>query len=593
MEQPSITNDRTQELKNEMLFTLSNRDSGTLAIVVTGSEKQTRDLQGFLKEHLTEYQFYDLDLTPHSYTSLDKALSDLLPTAIKNAAPAEWVINITGLENNIYRNKDGRIEYSALLPQLNFEREQLFKQPQILVLWMSKSFYIELRKKAPDLMHWLSNRFVFDDDSSSLDIVEETNNKGEIKERGRIVKRTHRIKELEASWEKLCLDHEDKERLIRDKINILILLGKEYREAFDFSNSEVVLKKALALSEKVQSKEVGMVYFELGSTYIKFYKLNDALLYYKKSLSFDENAQNNYFLGVNYHQIGIVYSEQREWTKALYYYTKSIEWNEKNGNDFALGNNYHQIGWVYAEQRKYQQALDSYKKAIELQLHSKNYFDLGSTFHQIGMVYDGQQQWQKALDSYQNAIESKMKTGNKFELGGTYHNIGVVYHKQQNWHEALFAYEKAIDWYKETGNEFEIGSSFYQMGMVNEDEQNFEQALDNYRKAFEWFKKTENEFRLGSVYHQIGIVYQKHQNWQEALNNYLKAIEWKIKTENLFELGRTYHQIGKVYEEQNKLYDAKKYFVLAKENIEKFDNINLDIANDSIERIEQKINPQS
>ena len=629
-EQITIAAENEQQLKNEMLFTLSQRVSGTLTTIVTGNEKQQKELQSFLKEHLKEYQFYNLDLTPHSYTSLHKALTELLPAHIQKAGPAEWLINITGLENNVYKSENGKIEFSSLLPQLNFERELLFNQPHILALWISKSFDNELRKKAPDLMHWLSKRFVFAGENMSLAMAEEVLDKGLVNQQGRIPKRTERIIELEAAWERLCMDDADKERLIKDKINILILLGKEYREAFDFIESVDALKKALSLSEKIELKNSGEIAYNLGKTYLQFNKFNEALLYFQQSLKLEQERRYENSFGAIYHVIGMVYEEQRKWPEALDNYQKAIDWYTKTGNEFTLGSTYHHIGRVHEKQRKWPEALDNYKKAIDWNTKTGNEFELGGTYHQIGMVHEEQWKWHEALDNYQKAIDWKTKTENEFALGGTYHQIGMVYEEQRKWPEALDNYKKAIDWNTKTGNEFGLGNTYHNKGMVYEKQRKWPEALDNYQKAIDWDTitgnefglggtylqlgrvyeeqrkwpealdnyqkaidlntKTENEFELGVTYHQIGSFYAGQSKWIEALENYQKAIDWDIKTGNEFELGGTYHLIGRVYEEQGEFEKAKEFYLLAKANQEKFDLPYFETINESIKRIDQKIN---
>jgi len=391
MDEQLITKEeQEQQLKNELLFTLSERDTGTVALIVTSNEKQRHRLQFFLKEHLQEYQFYNLDLTPYSYTSLSKALDELLPPYIKNATATEWVINITGLENALYKSEDGKLEYTALVSQLNFERELLFKQQQILILWTNKSFYSELKKKAPDLMHWLSKRFVFDEDNLSPEVAEAAYQKGKLQNKGKTRERTQRISELEATWEKLCLDHNNKERLLKDKINILLLLGKEYREAFDFAGSEEALKKALGISERIQHKQRDEIAFQLGNTYYSFNKLDLALLYYQQSLLTFINEQNERYLGNLYHNIGAVYANQGKWQDAIANFQKAIEYKMKTGDEFELGITYHEIGRVYENQGKWQEALSNYQQAIDWYKKTGNDFHFCSTYHQIGKVYEEQ-----------------------------------------------------------------------------------------------------------------------------------------------------------------------------------------------------------
>lgn len=150
-----------KQIRNEMLFTLSERDKGTLAIVVTSSEWKRNELYHFLKSHLKEYTFFDLDLAGYSYTSLYKGMQELLPDNLLHSEPVQYLVSITNLENSFYQA--GSEGISSLVEQLNFERELIFNQPYIVLLWVSEGFDRELQKKAPDLMQWMSKRFVIED----------------------------------------------------------------------------------------------------------------------------------------------------------------------------------------------------------------------------------------------------------------------------------------------------------------------------------------------------------------------------------------------------------------------------------------------
>jgi len=117
-------------------------------------------------------------------------------------------------------------------------------------------------------------------------------------------------------------------------------------------------------------------------------------------------------------------------------------------------------------------------------------------------------------------------------------------------------------------------------------------ALENYQQAIDWKTKTGNEFALGSTYHQIGMVYQEQRQWSLALENYQQAIDWNTKTGNEFELGGTYHQIGSVYEEQGELETALQWYEEAVLNMSDFISPNLPIADESLDRVREKLRQQ-
>ena len=484
-DQADQINDRERQLRNEMLFTLSERDKGTLAIAVTSNEKKRKELHFFLKDHLKEYTFIDLDLSAHTYTSLYHALQELLPKTVLQSEPVQYLVSVTGLESSLYKTEDGRIEFSELVAQLNFEREPIFNQPYIILLWVSEGFDKELQRKAPDLMHLMSKRFVFkDEDSDSMTVAEEAIEYGVVRKKGKIKERLERIAQLEETWARLCLYNRDQARLVRDKINLLRLLGKEYAAAFMYSKAEEAFLKAIALDRKIGAGLESQLLYETGSFYYDFNKYELSLQYFLEALEV-KKTQENSEIGSTYHMIGMAYQGLCKWDVALSYYTQALEWKEKNGFEYALGDTYHQIGWVYQEQRKWGEAMKNYQQALEWYEKTDNEYELAGTYHQIGRVFEGQGKWEEALRNFEQALEWDKKTGNEYEVGLTYNQIGMVYAKQAKWAEALKACEKALEWKKKTGNEPSLGTTYHQIGRLYEEKGEYATALDYFERANE------------------------------------------------------------------------------------------------------------
>ena len=468
-----------------MLFTLSERNRGTLSMVVTSNEWKRNELYRFLKGHLKEYTFFDLDLTAHTYTSLYRALQELLPKTVLQSEPVQYLVSVTGLESSLYKTEDGRIEFSSLVAQLNFERELIFNQPYIVLLWVGEGFDRELQRKAPDLMHWMSKRFVFKDEGpDGMTVAEEAIEYGTVRKKGNIPERLERIAQLEETWERLCLYNEDRARLIRDKINLLRLLGKEYAATFMYAKAEEAFLKAIALDHKIGAGLEDSLFFETGDFYYAFNKYELSLQYLLNALEIEKKHQKSE-IGSTYHKIGMAYQGLRKWDEALKYYTQALEWCEKTGNEYALGATHHQIGRVYQEQRQWGKAMQNYQQALEWYKKTDNEIELGGTYHSIGRVFEDQKKWNEALKNYKLALKWNISKQNEYEIGSTYHQIGVVYAQQAKWSDAMKAYEEALDWMKKTGDEYDLGATYHQIGRVYEEKGEYATALDYFERANE------------------------------------------------------------------------------------------------------------
>lgn len=553
-EQANDLNEHERHLRNQMLFTLSELDKGTLAMVVTPNEWKKKELYLFLKGHLREYEFFDLDLTPYNYNSLYKALAELLPSTILESQPVQYLVSVTGLESSLYTTEDGKIEFSPLLAQLNFERELIFHQPYIVVLWVSESFDRELQRRAPDLMQWMSKRFVFEErGSDGMEVAEAEIQYGTVQKKGRISERLERIRQLQEAWEKLYHDNRDQVRVVKDKIELLLLLGKEYAAAFEYDQAETAFKKAIALNSKIKAGKEAILFYELGVVYWRFNRYDLASETLEHALTIVQKDRDTELMGDVYHALGLVYQGKMQWKKALLIFRRALDWNMEAGYEDRIGN----------------------------------------TFHQIGRVYEEQGKWTEALANYNWALDWNRRTGNEYGIGSTYHQIGMVYQKQEKWDEALANYNRALYWKVEAGDEYGVGSTYHQIGRIYEKQKKWDEALTNYNRALDWNTKTGNEYEMGSTYHQIGWINHLQKKWAEALENYNRALDWKIKTGNEYGVGSTYHLIGQAYQDQGMLSKAMEWFAKAVENQMKFDHPNLKYSQESLTRIQKEIADRS
>ncbi|MDR6563851.1 MULTISPECIES: tetratricopeptide repeat protein [unclassified Arcicella] len=578
-----------ENLLDEIQFTLQDRKEPTIVMISVPDYVLQARISSSIKERLSQYQFYDIDLTPFQVISLHQTLQEKLPKSIIESERITYCVNVFGLENSRLSSEDGQIVDSGMIAQLNFEREIIFRKPNyITILWGDHDFFIQVQRKAPDLWSWVTNFFVFKQDEIHQE-KELSPAPSDIP--AKLPIREEYIKSLKDKLEHLPLNDSDKGRAMLERLNLYSLLADEYAKYFDYLNAKKYYDNAIGVAEKLKITGyiLNKLLYQYATLNLDFRRYLKALKLYNQVFAKDflENNWNN--LKSTYHQIGRVYEEQRIWDKALENYQKAIHWKEKTGQAYQLGSTYHQIGMVYEQQRIWDKALENYQKAIHWEEKTGQEYRLGSTYHQIGRVYEEQRNWNKALESYQNAIQWKEKTGQQHQLGGTYNHIGKVYQEQKNWYKALENYQKAIYWIEKTGQQHQLGSTYHQIGMVYQEQRVWDKALENYKKAIDWNQKTAQEHQLANTYHQIGRVYQLQSNLDKALNNYQKSIDWNKKTGQKHELGVTYFLIGIIYEEQENniiaLENFEKALMLMPEHFKE----RKEIIKESIQRVKSKL----
>ena len=479
--------------KKELLFALSQRDKPTLAFVECGSLAKRNELDAELASRLPEYQFHTIDVTPFPVVSLLRTLTERLPEKVRSSSPVTYVVNVHGLENSLLVSQDGQFVPSLMTAQLNLERELLFRSvPYIVILWGDTHFFRTLQREAPDLWHWVTYKFRFEDYTARPAEQLPPLPAERLPQKGNIAERQERIRELRDRYEHLLLDDSDKKRLLKDKITILSLLAQEYTQAFDYIKAEESYQTAISLQEilRIDDNSRGKLLFDLATVYLSQKRFAKAVTTYERSKRFSSKES----LGSIHFQIGKAFSKQGQWSKALGNYHQSIRWLQSPSGILDLGDVYHQIGVLYEAQSQWRLALTNFNQA--LLLHQATFtalginhtsIGIGFAYHHIGRVYMMMEQWAPALENYQQAIFWKHKTSNIFELGSTYHQIGILFEMQQQWIEALENHQQALAWNKKTSNDFQLGTTYYHtglvyghMGVLIESISWFEKAIENF-----------------------------------------------------------------------------------------------------------------
>lgn len=524
--------DNEQQTRTELIFALTQRDSPTLVFLECNSYTKRTEIADFLRKELTEYKFHDIDLTPIPTISLLRSLTENLPAEIVNSKPVEYVVNVYGLENSLIVSKDGQLKHSDLTAQLNLERELLFRNvPYIIIIWADHSFFKTLQREAPDLWSWVVYKFRFE----GTEVVEPGeiihDNLDRLPHIGDANINYKRIEELKEIYDKLNIDSSEKIRLLKDKINILILLSKEYLIARDIDAAEKSLLSAKQISEGIKEENfiIGSIYFYLAD----LYSLKQD---YKKSLNWLEKClkiSTEWNYGDIYNLRGKVHYGMNDHTKAIDDFTKSIYYKRKVGSIFDLGDVYHNLGMVFTDIKDYNNAIIAYNSAINLKKSDKSLPTLGYTYHELGHLYETLNNLDEALKYLEYASEEHSRAHNYTSLAVTCQRIGVVY----------------------------------------ENKKDFSKALKYFKKSLELNHQYGNLYNNGRVYHHLGNVYKELKEYNKAEENYILALDWKSRTGNKQDLGITYQQLGLFYYITNNFIKAKQYYLLARENYIEFNTL--------------------
>ena len=136
-------------------------------------------------------------------------------------------------------------------------------------------------------------------------------------------------------------------------------LGRSYRMVGEFKLALEHMKKAESLTSN--KGDLMYIYNQIGLIYEKIGYLDDALLYYSRSLSLARDLGNKSMQASVLNNIANIYEKKDELDKALSYYEESLRLTTDEKEKAIT---YSNIATIYGQKGDYQKAVEYYQKAI-------------------------------------------------------------------------------------------------------------------------------------------------------------------------------------------------------------------------------------
>jgi tetratricopeptide (TPR) repeat protein len=154
----------------------------------------------------------------------------------------------------------------------------------------------------------------------------------------------------------------------------------------------------------------------------------------KKAQSLDDYA-------VVYSLLGTIYRTLGNLDQAYVYYMKSLDIELKIGSTDDISTAYNNLGTYYFGKSQYQKALEFYEKSLSYQKESKK----GVTYNNLAELYVGMGDVKKAEEMYLKAIANDERFGNYSDLGSSKANLGAFYYNQSRYDEAKTVLYEALN----------------------------------------------------------------------------------------------------------------------------------------------------
>jgi tetratricopeptide (TPR) repeat protein len=262
-------------------------------------------------------------------------------------------------------------------------------------------------------------------------------------------------------------------------------------------------KKAIEFGKLALQKypENPAAYYCLGEAYYKVGELNLAYVNMKKAESLTNNKDDLMHI---YNRIGLILLSLGNLDDAILYFMKSlISAKELNNIDMqaSILNN---IANVYNSKGELDKALSYYEESLNLQTNEK---DKAVTYNNIANIYSGKGDYQKAIEYFQKAIELDEKYGDYHNASIHKLNLGDTYRQTKDYENAEKYLSEGLEGVKNVGDKFWEAYGYWYFGRLYGDKGDKKTAREYYTRAYNLFKSIGAEVVAQSVLNEMDILY--------------------------------------------------------------------------------------
>ena len=506
-ETSSIIDQNEREYEGLIVSLEANRERLNILICVCDQEKLREEIiDRYSKELEPAIPCYRIDLDQKE-PSLRAAIASLVSRKPELLQSKNAVITTTGVEKLHSISRSERVatewqreksELDKFFGYLQWTREGLREFPYSIVLWVTSTVEVNLRKKSPDFWSWRKGVFRFisppsnflpsqeflpilqsfdeitiDKDIPSisredlLELIEQIEvNKG---------KKEPRLASLYASLAKIY-NH-----------RLLNLPLSDYRQeqqlAIEYYQKAIDLQKELNLElDLVASLDsLADIYYSRGE-YQKAIKSCQQSLAIKGEMG-DRVGEAKSYIG-----LGNLYSSLREYQKAIEFYQQSLAISREIEDPSREANSYNNLGAVYDSLGEYQKAIEFYQQSLAIKREiddrggeAKSYIGLGNLYSSLG-------EYQKAIKFHQQSLAITREIDDRGGEAKSYGNLGNVYYSLGEYQKAIEFYQQSLAIKREIGDRrgeakswFNLGFTYYKLDRISEAKEAYLQARELYQ----------------------------------------------------------------------------------------------------------------
>lgn len=249
-------------------------------------------------------------------------------------------------------------------------------------------------------------------------------------------------------------------------------LGLAYRFSGKTTQSFQAFDQAIAFYTQLnQEAEISKVYDSYGGTYYQMGDLDNALIWYEKSKTLDEKAQNRYGYSITCGNIGRVFLLKDDLQQAERYFIEDLRISEELQNNFGIAKMYENLGHVYTRKGRFEDARQYYHKSLEISETTGDLVSQANTLIGLAELSLLEKHPEDALELCDKALRILVPLQHISGQSNVKQLYGKVYTTQQDWTLAEGYFQESLQLAQDHNflllsfqATFELGLMYYAKG---------------------------------------------------------------------------------------------------------------------------------
>ncbi|MFM8300378.1 MAG: tetratricopeptide repeat protein, partial [Microcystis aeruginosa] len=466
-ETSSIIDQNEREYEGLIVSLEANQERLNILICVCDQEKLREEIiDRYSKELEPVIPCYRIDLDQKE-PSLRAAIASLVSRKPELLQSKNAVITTTGVEKLHSISRSERVatewqreksELDKFFGYLQWTREGLREFPYSIVLWVTSTVEVNLRKKSPDFWSWRKGVFRFISSPSNFLPCQE-------------------ILPILQSFDEITIDKDipsiSKEDLLELIEQIEVNKGKK----------EPRLASLYASLAKIYN-------LRLSNLPLSDYRqeLVLAIEYYQKAINLQKELNLELDLVASLDSLAGIYYSLGEYQKAIEFYQQSLAIFQRIGDRWREADSYNNLGNAYRFRGEYQKAIEFYQQSLAIFQEIDDIRGVAYCYNNLGNIYNYLGEYQKAIEFHQQSLAIKREISDITGEVYSYLGLGNVYGSLGEDQKAIEFYQKSLEIFQEMEyvigepkTLFNLGLTYYKLKRISEAKEAYLQA----RKLFQ------------------------------------------------------------------------------------------------------------